>query len=173
MQDIRLEDIVTILGGTIVTAIVIALTAWMWERRVYLANRYLSYESLLRFGVPIMESMWAPVVDENNNQIAEETPATTTQQNPQNALQSVTTNSNELLQGQARALAVFVKGGKVGETEGIKMVFGVSPSSSNPRYLAARAALKAELERLNNPYPQRTADQEARRQELGLSKSHS
>ncbi len=73
-----------------------------------------------------------------------------TTQQPATTLCSAGYDHNELLlRGQAIALAAMVKAGKTGETEGIKTVFHVSPSSSNPRYLAARAALKAELAKLD------------------------
>jgi hypothetical protein len=106
----------------------------------------------------------------NNNGDRENPPTTTTPATSNNALQSDATQSNTLLAGQARALAALVKAGKVGETEGIKIVFGVSPSSTNARYQAVRAALKAELDRLNNVYPHRTEEQKRAREALGLSK---
>jgi hypothetical protein len=93
---------------------------------------------------------------------------TTTPATSNDALQSGATNSNALLLGQARALAAMVNAGKIGETEGIKLVFGVSPSSTNARYQAARSALKAELAKLDNPYPQRTEEQRRAREALGL-----
>jgi hypothetical protein len=82
---------------------------------------------------------------------ADETAATTTQQNADNGVATPQNDSNALLRAKAEALAAMVKAGKIGETEGIRIVFGVAPSSSNPRYLAARAALKSELERLSPP----------------------
>lgn len=94
--------------------------------------------------------------------------ATTTPATSNNALQSDAISSNALLLGQARALAAMVKAGKIGETEGIKIVFGLSPSSTNARYQAARSALKSELERLTNHYPNMTPEQKRARAELGL-----
>lgn len=96
--------------------------------------------------------------------------ATTTAQVATTALQSGAIGSNELLLGQARALAALVKAGKIGETEGIKIVFGLSPSSTNARYQAARAALKAELERQSNHYPNMTPEQKQAREALGIGK---
>jgi len=104
----------------------------------------------------------------NNEESAFLQPATTTQP-ATTALQSDATKSNALLAGQARALAALVKAGKIGETEGIKIVFGVSPSSTNARYQAARSALKAELERLTNHYPHMTPEQKQAREALGLA----
>lgn len=61
-------------------------------------------------------------------------------------------DSNTLLfRGQAIALAKMVKAGRVGETNGLHDVFDVKPSSTSPRYQAAREALKAELARLDPP----------------------
>lgn len=74
-----------------------------------------------------------------------------------------------LLSAKAEALAALVLAGKVGETEGIKIVYGVAPSSSNPRYLAARAALKAELEKQAPPkFQALTEEQEEFRRSMGL-----
>ena len=61
-------------------------------------------------------------------------------------------DSNALLfRGMAIALALMVKAGRVGETNGLHDVFHVKPSSTSPRYQAAREALKAELARLDPP----------------------
>lgn len=69
----------------------------------------------------------------------------TTQQQP---IATPTTDSNALLlQAKAEALAALVEEGIVTETKGLQIVFGVRPSSTNPRYIAARAALHAELEK--------------------------
>lgn len=98
-----------------------------------------------------------------------DSPATTTQQNSNNGIATPTTDSNALLlQAKAATLAAMVKAGKVGETEGIKLVFGVAPSSSNPRYIAARAALKEELAKLDPPKFRMTPEQENARAALGL-----
>lgn len=64
---------------------------------------------------------------------------------PQNASNAL------LLQAKAEALAAMVKAGKVGETEGIKIVFGLTASSTNPKYAEARDALKAAQAKLNGP----------------------
>ncbi len=82
--------------------------------------------------------------------------ATTTKTNRNNVI-AITQNdpvpdSNALLlHARADALAALVVAGKVGETEGIKLVFGVSPSSSNRAYLDARAALKAAIAKRQRP----------------------
>jgi hypothetical protein len=106
---------------------------------------------------------------EQSNQEPDFSQTTTTPATSNDALQSDATMSKLLLAGQARALAALVKAGKVTETEGIKLVFGVSPSSTNARYQAARAALKTELARLDNHYPQRTDAQRQARDALGLN----
>lgn len=51
---------------------------------------------------------------------------------------------NTLLRAKAEALAALVAAGKVGETDGLRLVFGVSPGSS-AAYREAQAALKAAL----------------------------
>ncbi len=82
--------------------------------------------------------------------------ATTTMQKPATVI-AITQNdpvpdSNALLlHARADALAALVLAGKVGETEGIKLVFGASPSSSNRTYLDARAALKAAIAKRQRP----------------------
>ncbi len=96
-------------------------------------------------------------------------PVATTPQNNNNGIATPAMDSNALLlQAKAESLAKMVKAGKIGETDGIKLIFEVSPSSSNPRYIAARAALKTALEKLDNPYPHRTAEQAETRNVLGL-----
>jgi len=100
---------------------------------------------------------------------ADNSPATTTPQNNNNRVATPQLDSNALLQTRAADLAKMVHAGKIGETEGIRLIFGCAPSSSNPKYIAARAALKKELEKLTNPYPYRTPEQEQRRKELELA----
>jgi hypothetical protein len=86
-------------------------------------------------------------------------PVVATTTDPQNNNGIATPNppqgeGNELLlRGRAEALAAMVKAEKIGETEGLKIVFKVSPSSTNPRYQVARSLLKEELARLE-PGPQ-------------------
>ena len=77
--------------------------------------------------------------------------ATTTPATSNNGVATPQLDSNALLRVQAVALAKMISAGKVGETEGIRIVFGCAPSSSNPKYIAARAVLKAELAKLNGP----------------------
>jgi hypothetical protein len=110
----------------------------------------------------IMSRSTATGATQNSNQEPAFSPATTTPATSNNALQSDATYSKGLLDGQARALAIAVRAGKYGETEGLKAVFGVSPSSTNRRYIDARAALKAELARLDNPYPTLEANRRPR-----------
>lgn len=99
-------------------------------------------------------------------------PATTTLQNSNNGIAMPATDNNALLlQAKAEALATMVKAGKIGETEGIKLIFGVAPSSSNPRYITARAALKEELAKLDPPKFRMTPEQENARAALGLNKA--
>lgn len=108
--------------------------------------------------------------DDDEGEIVDVAPVVAaTPQNNNNGIATPQNDSNDLLlQSKAESLAIMVKAGKIGETDGIKLIFGVGPSSSNPRYLAARDALKKELEKLDNPYPRRTPEQEAKRKALGL-----
>lgn len=110
--------------------------------------------------------------DTQSNEMARESPATTTPQNSNNGVATPATSNNALLlQAKAEALAAMVKAQKIGETDGIKIVFGVSPSSSNPRYIAIRAALKEELAKLDPPKFRMSPEQERARDALGLSKA--
>lgn len=104
-------------------------------------------------------------------------PFATTQQHSNNAIAKPQNDSNVVLlgaiktkdEGKAEALAALVHAKKIGETEGIELVFKVRPSSTNPRYQNARALLKAELEKLQQPeYPLLTPEQHATRKELAL-----
>lgn len=95
-----------------------------------------------------MSSYDAADVPENHPVSIAATRATTQQQpiaiqqNERNAL---------LLQAKAEALAAMVEAGAITETKGLQIVFGVRPSSTNPRYLEARAALHAELAKRHTP----------------------
>lgn len=165
-MDLSLQQILLLLA----CVLTFAGCGWAWH---VMRERGLSpWVAISHFvAVRIMESRAGEDEDEESNENLENAQATTNVALATTALQSDATYSKGLLDGQARALAVAVKAGKWGETEGIKAVFGVSPSSTNQRYIAARAALKAELEKLNNPYPYMTTEQKRAREELGLSKS--
>lgn len=71
---------------------------------------------------------------------------------PETERNGIAIDNNErnalLFAGRAEALAAMVHAGKVGETEGIKIVYGCAPSSTGKTYLAARELLKARLARL-------------------------
>ncbi len=100
-------------------------------------------------------------------------PATTTPQHDNNAVAISDNERNALLfAGAADALAAMVAAGKVTQTDGIRIVYGVGPSSTNKTYLAARELLLARLERLQAPQPGQpkplTAEQHAARVALGL-----
>lgn len=102
--------------------------------------------------------------------IGPETPATTTPEDDNNGIAVTTAETNALLfAARADVLAAMVHAGKVGETEGIRIAFGVGPSSSNKTYLTARELLKARLARMQpDKYPLLTPEQEAARAALGL-----
>jgi hypothetical protein len=86
--------------------------------------------------------------------------------------QGIAIDDNErnalLFAGKSDALAAMVHAGKIGETEGIKIVYGVGPSSTNKTYQAAREMLKARLARLQPEKFRLSPEQEAAREALGL-----
>lgn len=158
MADLSLGDIALLVLAAIAVAGVGPFARWVYRRATVLQI--------------ILSNMPADDPAVAGNDAAAEPPATTTAQPATSALQSPAIDRNGLLlEGQARALATMVKAGKIGETEGIKIVFGISPSSTNARYLAARAALKAELDRLSSSYPPLTPEQRRAREALGLERS--
>lgn len=170
MTDLRLDDWVIIfltLGKVVLGVLGAMFLIALWPRISQLVaalrRRYVT------ISWPEFMSTLADESDEDEPVYPDNAPAATTPQPATTALQSDATYSKGLLDGQARALAIAVKEGRYKETEGIKAIFGVSPSSTNPKYIAARAALKAELAKLDNPYPNRTADQDRQRAELGLT----
>jgi hypothetical protein len=140
-----------------------------WARwRAWFVQRYIAGRSR-----PIADLLTSSEAGDpaDDQPLLDDDPATTT--TPQNSNNGVAITQNDrnalLLQTQAATLAAMVKAGKIGETEGIRLVFGVAPSSSNPRYIAARAALKTELAKLSpSPYPQRTPEQQVLREQLGI-----
>ena len=110
------------------------------------------------------------VTDDERAELLGESLATTTPQNDNNGIAITATEHNALLfAAKADALAALVHAGKVGETEGIKLVFGVGPSSSSKTYQAARELLKARLARLQPERFKLTPEQEQFRERLGLS----
>jgi len=83
--------------------------------------------------------------------VGDTAPENNNRNNDDNLIAMLQNERNQLLLvAKAQALAALVHAKKIGQTEGIKLVFGVSPSSSNKVYLAARDALQAELSRLEN-----------------------
>lgn len=142
----------------------IVIAGWLWF--------YVVRPILEDYGViePRVMSGDADFEDADRPLHGDNAPATTTPAISNNRVAITQLDSNLLLQEDARVLAIMVKAGKVGETEGIRLVFSCAPSSSNPKYIAARSALKAELEKLTNPYPQRTPEQRQLREQLGLEK---
>lgn len=94
---------------------------------------------------------------------------TTTPATSNNRIAMPQNGSNELLlRAKAESLAAMIHAGKIGQTEGIKLIFGVGPSSTNPRYQAARDATVAALQRLkaDATYAELTPEQAQTRQWL-------
>lgn len=121
-----------------------SLLTELLERRPDVAERIATAPGVRRY-VDVRTP--ADHIVDTSNMVAATTTAT-----PTNPIATPQPDSNALLlRNKAEALAALVHAGKVGETEGIKLVFGCAPSSSNPRYLAARAALKEELAKLQPP----------------------
>lgn len=176
--------------GAVIAWMLIGLVAllallWLWDRVAPLVGILYGL-----FAAPVVQTVKdfkaryllmpedRPVdyVDEDNEEPALSPVAplvAATPQNPRNVIAMSATDRNELLLvAKAEALAALVKAGKVGETEGIKIVYGLSPSGSNSRYTAARDALKQALADLEPRRYRTTPEEEAaiqdRRAELGL-----
>jgi hypothetical protein len=62
---VTLQDVMTILIGTVALGVCFAVGGWAWEHRVHLANRYLSFNALQRWDVPILHEYWT--VDDADN----------------------------------------------------------------------------------------------------------
>jgi hypothetical protein len=70
------------------------------------------------------------------------------------------------------ALARLVAAGKLGQTDAIKLGLQVAPSSTSARYAEARAALRAEVERLSGgPQFNLTPEQAEWRKRMGLEEA--
>jgi hypothetical protein len=133
------------------------------------ALTHAAYRGLLGEPVPEAITVKSKEVEEKIEDVA---PTATKQQNNNNAIATPATDDNALLfQQRARDLALAVHAKKIGETAGIKLYFGVSPSSTSPAYIAARAALKVELAKLDPPKFRRTPEMENAREALGLNKA--
>lgn len=161
-MDLSLQQLGLIVG----IVLIFAACGWAWDvmRRAGVSP----WTAIARYVAVQIMSNEIREIDE----IDDESQATTSTQNNNNTVAITQNDSNALLfQLKAEVLATMVKAGKIGETEGIKLVFGVAPSSSNPRYLAARAALKEELMKLDPPKYHLTPEQIKMREELGLSLS--
>lgn len=76
-----------------------------------------------------------------------------------------------LLEARVEVLAMMVHYGKIGQTEGIKLVFGETPGSTHHRYQLIRALLKEELAQLDKPqFRDITKEQQEQIAQLGLAK---
>lgn len=124
-----------------------------------LANARGIYETVMGIALRYV-AVRRPLVASDDDEYEDDLSSNNNASNEQQSIAITATERNALLfAGQVDALAALVHAKKIGETEGIKIVFGVSPSSTNKTYLAARAMLKARLERLQSPdYRPLTAD---------------
>lgn len=140
-MDITLSDVLWILGSLAVFVAVVFLVQALPNIAQFahaVVNRYFT----IRYDMS-SAGEWGD--DEPDVAGVAATTATTQQQSI--AMQQSDSNAL-LLHAKAEALAQLVKAGAIGETKGLQIVFSVRPSSTNPRYLAARDALKAEMARL-------------------------
>lgn len=80
----------------------------------------------------------------------------------------VQNDSNALLQAKAEALAALILAKKVTQTEGIRIVFGLTPSSSSRRYQEAVAAVKTAIDARRAIERPLTDEQKAFRASAGL-----
>jgi len=143
----------------------VCVVGWLvWDRRdlfapiiEQIAHRYIdvrlpSYDELDEAESDDGDVVAGPVSPRNNNG-ATSNNVIATLQNERNAL---------LRDGKVAALARLVATKKVTQTEGIELVFGVKASGSNATYREIRDALKAELERLEQPSYPSLAEKERR-----------
>lgn len=167
MSELRLADIVSIVGWLIALAgvsLTVILTIYFWPQirllwhgvswRMTPALRSWAEANKARAVNTYRYDMSSEEDEEEWKNAPSAIAATiaTTQQQP---IAMGTTDSNALLlRAKAEALAAMVEAGVVGETKGLQLVFNVRPSSTNPRYLEAREALHAELDkRRGTPTP--------------------
>jgi hypothetical protein len=136
--------------------------------------RVLLYALADRYGWQIGTADYDEYDDESDDAPVVVPPIATTTTTPATSNNRIATpqnTSNELLlRAKAETLAAMIHAGKVTQTEGIKLVFGIGPSSTNPRYQAARDATVAAVQRLKaaetTTYPELTPEQAQARQWL-------
>lgn len=111
-----------------------------------------SIEPRIRIALRLMSRHFTVTPPENQLAAGENPDDVQHNNNGNNDEKLIATLQNEhnrlLLIAKAQSLAALIHAKKIGQTDGIKLVFGVSPSSSNKVYIAAREAVQAELARL-------------------------
>jgi hypothetical protein len=167
MEQITLPDVITVLVGLTVFALSVCVGTWAWANRVELANRYLSFDTLRRHGIPILSSYWsveeAPENEQNSEFLADETNSETAETPHMDA-----ETRNEIITfGENQALARLVASGKLGLTEAVKIG---ADAKSGERYQKRSKQIKELVTQIQDKYPNRTPEQEARRRELELTK---
>lgn len=90
---------------------------------------------------------------------------------PQNSVNTVLIDKTQaLFQGKIEALAMLVNAGKVGQTEGLELVFQCSRSSrTDSPYHLARIALLPLITHPVPRFPALTEEQQQAREDLGLT----
>jgi len=154
MTDLRLTDLITIilwLGLVTIGAFFVVVAIVLWPQIIQFTRAFRSRHfrpgAWSEFVNRYADDMSSGAAWDGGDEAAFDVAATTaiTQQ------QSIAIEQNDrnalLLQAKAEALAALVEAGAITETKGLQIVFGVRPSSTNPRYLAAREALHVELDR--------------------------
>jgi hypothetical protein len=165
VENLTLEHVVTIIIGLALFVVFLFLLALAQKYGPGIVNGFKERRPIV--GIRYVEPDEAP---EREEPVAPPV-ATTATIDPQPIAMTTTDRNTLLLYAKAEALAAMVRAGKVGETEGIKIVYGLSPSGSNPRYTEARSALKAALGALERRYPTTPDEERAiqeKRSELGL-----
>lgn len=161
MYDWHLWEVLAIIASAVALAVLWAFIEAMPEMCKAFLERYFITSSI---DDTILD---APALEESA-----QTRVATTLATDNNAVAMQQQHDNALLlQGAAQALAKVVKAGLIGETAGIKLVFGLTPSSTSTRYQTVRNALQSELALLNEPrFNPISPAQQSTRTQLGLAK---
>lgn len=143
----------TDLGELLVAAITVALVGWYklpWLRAAFKQwfTVTIPDHSVKQSADPVADgmSLIAPIEDQRSAQYPIATPQNT--RNEPVVIAPAINDLNELEQYMITRLALLVAAKELTQTAAIKIGLGIAPGSRSPRYQAARAALQAELTRL-------------------------